>query len=108
VKPIVPPELREVLTLMHELTESLPMPEKGANGWDARHDREIWRQATLKAHLGTLVSQLESCEKYPSVAEQGLLNCCQQSVKTIREELAKPLGYEPEKASGFDHEVEGA
>ncbi len=93
----VPPELRELLTLMRDLAQPLPMPEKGTHGWDARHDREISRHSMLSVRLDSLIDQMEIGDQYPSVAAECLSWYCTRTTEAIRRELAKPLGYEAEK-----------
>jgi hypothetical protein len=97
---LVPPELRELLTLLDDLAQPLPMPVRGSGGWDARHDREIWRTCMLRTRIDGLVDQLSIGDRYPSVAAECLASYCQRSAEAIRAELAKPLGYEAEESRG--------
>jgi hypothetical protein len=102
-KPLVPAELPELLTLMRDLSEPLPVPARGPDGtpaggaWQARREREIHRDALLGTRLHGLVDQIEVCDQYPSVAAGELARYCERASETIREELARPLGYEPDK-----------
>jgi hypothetical protein len=99
-KPLVPPELRELLTLLADLAELLPMPANGQEGaWDRRSDLGIRRQSLLTVRLGALVDTFAVCDQYPSVAAESLAVECARGIKRIRECLAEPLGYEPEAQS---------
>lgn len=106
-KPLVPEELRELLTLMRDLSESLPIPATSADGaWDARRKRGNRRASVLCTRLHTLAVELEMADKYPSVAAAGLTRYCERTSADIREELARPLGYEPWTEKETDTEKE--
>ncbi len=96
---LVTPELRELLTLLNDLAQPLPMPVQGGN-WEARRDREIWRTSMLRTRIDGLVDQLSVGDRYPSVAAECLASYCQRSAEAIRAELAKPLGYEARNHRG--------
>ncbi len=96
---LVPPELRELLTLLRDLAQPLPMPVQGGN-WETRHDREIWRDSLLRTRIDGLVDQLSVGDRYPSVAAECLATYCQRSAEAIRAELARPLGYEAQEPLG--------
>jgi hypothetical protein len=97
---LVPPELRELLTLLSDLAQPLPCPVQGSGGWDARHDREIWHTCMLRTRIDGLVDQLRVGDQYPSVAAECLASYCQRSAAAIRAELAKPLGYDADEPKG--------
>ena len=90
----VPAGLRELLEVLAELAEILPVPAD--HNWDRRGDLEIRRHSMLSSRLEMLVDQIKSGDEYPGVAADLLTSYCQRSVKAVRAELAKPLGYEPE------------
>ena len=100
-KPLVPAELRELLTLMRDIAEPLPLPALGPDGlsaagaWDRRRELEISRDSLVRSRLGSLVSQLAIDDDYPSVAAECLASYCQHSSEAIRQQIAEPLGYDP-------------
>jgi hypothetical protein len=98
-KPLVPPDLRELIGLMRDLSEVLPIPAGGVDSareaWQAR-ERRSSRASLLRAHLHSAAVQLELGPQYPHVEADMLTRDCQRSIAAIRQELAKPLGYEPE------------
>jgi hypothetical protein len=99
-KPLVPPDLRELIGLMRDLSVALPIPAGGVDSareaWQAREERRSSRASVLRAYLHSVAVQLELGPQYPHVEADMLTRDCQRSIAAIRQELAKPLGYEPE------------
>ena len=91
--PLVPPEMRELLGLLGELAQQLPMPAD--RNWDRRDDVRVHRLITLDIRIASLLDQLRICDLYPSIDAKLLADHCRQSAKAIRAILAEPLGYEP-------------
>lgn len=92
---LVPTALRELLGLMGKLAELPPVPA-GDDGWEARSALELRRRIMLQVRIASLADQLAICDLNPAVAPECLDRHCQLSAASLREELAKPLGYEPE------------
>jgi hypothetical protein len=100
----VPLPLRELIDALAELAET-PYP---ADGNYKRH-REVRdrRRVLLETRLTSLADQLRVGDKYPSVAAESLARFCELRIPKIRERLAEPLGYEPERDQGGDEEETG-
>jgi hypothetical protein len=103
-KPHVPRELAELISLMSALGQPLPLPANGPAGyapqgsWEAREERELCRESVLGFRLHVLADELERGPQNPAVEAELLAQCCRRQAAAIREELAKPLGYEPRPA----------
>jgi hypothetical protein len=88
----VPAELRALLEVLAELSDT---PGPADHNWDGYHQAQLRRRSLLNVRLTTLADELAINDKYPSVAAEQLARHCQWAIQTCREELAKPLGYEP-------------
>jgi hypothetical protein len=87
-KPQVPAKLREALGALAELshTENLP-PCRDAADYEKRNQVQNDRRVALEVWVSMLYEGLDS----------DLITLCSVITKVAREELAKPLGYEPDK-----------
>jgi hypothetical protein len=93
VSGLAPPELRELIGLLAELTEMLPIPADG--NWKRHDEVQLGRQSLLTSRLQMLARELADLGKYPAAGEEMLIMFCERSARVIGAELAKPLGYEP-------------
>jgi hypothetical protein len=97
-KPLVPPELRELVTLVSQLMAPLPLPagEHGgaAAGWEARRDAADRRSSVAGATMLGLAVTLEAADAHPEFYPEVLAGLCRRDSERVRAELAKPLGYE--------------
>jgi hypothetical protein len=95
----VPLPLREMLGLLAELAESLPIPAGG--NWDAWRNAQNRRQSLVSSRLILLTGALKIHDKYPGspeINEKMLADFCERSIAAARQMLAEPLGYEPRPA----------
>jgi len=53
----------------------------------------------LQARMISLADQLAVSDRYPKVAAECLARHCENAAGAVREQLAVPLGYEPEAES---------
>jgi hypothetical protein len=97
-KPAVPPELAELIGLLAKLTKVLPAPASrdGApfvrsEDWEQRDETEDRRQMVLRS----CVISLNLAVAYPGVAPD-LAELCARLSARVRDELATPLGYQPD------------
>jgi hypothetical protein len=93
-KPLVPPELRELLEVFAELAKLPPLPALQVGIHDAWRNAREDRAAVLRVRIRALADELRIADKYPSGA-QDLAEYCTRVTASVRQELAKPLGYEP-------------
>jgi hypothetical protein len=92
------PGLRELLGLLGKLAEPLPYPADVAD-YPGRRDLEDRRHVLLQARMISLADQLAVSDRYPKVAAECLARHCENAAGAVREQLAVPLGYEPEAES---------
>ena len=109
-KPLVPQDLRDLLTVMRDLSVRPPLPAEERAGWHSaegawnrRQELATRRSEVLAACLDGLVSELGSAGRRTPAGVEELARYCRQFSDYMREELAKPLGYEPETEKEAGH-----
>jgi hypothetical protein len=94
-KRIVPPELVELLMLLSELNDFLPVPAAMDNaGWKRRNELQDMRENTVLMITHHLAITLNSWNDNPHYKDM-FAERCQEWAGRARERLAEPLGYEP-------------
>jgi len=91
----VPLPLRELLGVLAELGEHLPMPAD--DNWERYRVVRETRLWALTGLLSGLCRDLEVGDRHPAAAETDLVTVCRLWTETARAQLAEPLGYEPER-----------
>lgn len=100
----VPVPLRELLGLLGQLAEWPPIPAD--SNWASRRDAEDSRHSTLSVILSSLNDSLrvhdEVLPAHRRIAEESLARDCQHWISMARQQLAEPLGYEPQPEPAED------